>query len=104
MKDIYNIHIIHVVQVENLACMAYFHAPYISMDRWSYIIWDMFRSENAWWISIHCGYLWTDVDIFSGIGLRTSMHGGYSCTLDIQTPWIFRIFMDRWRYIIWDSL
>ncbi len=56
------------------------------------------------WISIHCGYSWTDVDTFSGIGLWPSMHGGYSCTLDIQTSWIFRIFMDRWRYIIWDRL
>ncbi len=122
--------------------MSYFHAPWISMDRWSYILWDMVRSERAWWISmppgyphtvdshghveihslgqgygracmvdnhapwisIHCGYSWTDVDTFSGIGLRPSMHGGYSCTLDIQTQWIFRIFMDRWRYIIWDRL
>jgi hypothetical protein len=56
MHEGYTIYNINVVQVENLAFIAYFRAPWISMD--------------------------TGVT-FSWIWLGPSMHGGYPYTVDI---------------------
>jgi hypothetical protein len=63
------------------------HAPWRSMDRWGYIIWDRLRhcmlgihcmgkvrTEHAYWISMH---RWEYI-IWDRLSQR--MHGGYPCT------------------------